>query len=90
MVHDSQAYRKMDMAKEHISFIFGIRDMLLYLQISFSFVRVVVVYADLERTSCSAWSSVTLAPGHLKLVHFLNFCPLTLISLCHLHYLSLV
>ena len=50
-VHDSHAYRNMDMIRERISFTFGPRDMLLLLHIGFSFVRAAVARAILERTS---------------------------------------
>ena len=50
-VHDSQAYRNMEMTRERISFTFDPRDMLLSLQMGFSFVRASVACAILERTS---------------------------------------
>ena len=49
-VHDSQAYRKMDMIIELISFTFGPTDMLLPLQIGYIFVRAAVACDILERT----------------------------------------
>ena len=49
--YDSQAYRYMDMTRERISFAFDLRDMLLSLHIGFSFVRVAVACAMLERNS---------------------------------------
>ena len=50
-VHDSQAYRNMEMTRERISFTFDPRDMLLSLQMGFRFVRAAVACAILERTS---------------------------------------
>ena len=80
-VHDSQAYRNMEMSRERISFTFDPRDMLLSLQMGFSFVRAAVTCAILERTSGLEPSSETTAPRYLKLVTVPNFCPFTFISL---------
>ena len=49
-VHDSQAYRNIEMTKERISFTFDQRDILLSLQKGFSFVRSAVACAILNRT----------------------------------------
>ena len=81
MVHDSQAYRNMEMTRERISFTFDPRDMLLSLQMGFSFVRAAVACAILERTSGLEPSSETTAPRYLKLVTVPNFCHFTFISL---------
>ena len=67
----------MEMTKEPISFTFDPRDMLLSLQMGFSFVRAAVACAILERTSGLEPSSETTAPRYLKLVTVLNFCPVT-------------
>ena len=80
-LHDSQAYRNMEMARERISFTFDPRDMLLSLQIGFSFVRAAVACAILERTSGLEPSSETTAPRYLKLVTVPNFYHFTFISL---------
>ena len=80
-VHDSQAYRNMEMTRERISFTFDPRDMLLSLQMGFSFVRAAVACAILERTSGLEPLSETTAPRYLKLVTVPNFCPYTVISL---------
>ena len=48
--HDSQAYRNMEMPRERIIFTFDPRDMLLSLQIGFSFERAAAAYAIPERT----------------------------------------
>ena len=78
-VHDS--YRNMEMTRERISFTFDPRDMLLSLQMGFSFVRAAVACAILERTSGLEPSSETTAPRYLKLVTVPNFCHFTFISL---------
>ena len=80
-VHDSQAYINMEMTRERISFTFDPRDMLLSLQMGFSFVRAAVACAILERTSGLEPSSETTAPRYLKLVTVPSFCPFTFISL---------
>ena len=80
MIH-SHAYRNMEMTRERISFTFDPRDMLLSLQMGFSFVRAAVACAILERTSGLEPSSETTAPRYLKLVTVPNFCPFTFISL---------
>ena len=93
-VHDSQAYRNIEMTRERISFMFDPRDMLLSLQMGFSFVRAAVACAILERTSGLEPSSETTVPSYLKLVTVPSFCPFTSISLslsgCHWRCLSLV
>ena len=50
-VHDSLAYRKMDVTKERISRILGLREMLLSFQTGFSLVNAAVVCAILESIS---------------------------------------
>ena len=69
------------MTRECISFTFDPRDMLLSLQMGFSFVRAAVACAILERTSSLEPSSETTAPRYLKLVTVPNFCPFTCIFL---------
>ena len=71
----------MEMTRERISFTFDPRDMLLSLQMGFSFVRAAVACAILERTSGLEPSSETTAPRYLKLVTVPNTCPFTFISL---------
>ena len=68
MVYDPQAYRNMEMTREHISFTFDPRDMLLSLQIGFSFVRAAVACAILKRISGLKPSSETTALRYLKLL----------------------
>ena len=59
-VHDSQAYRKMDVTKERISRIFELREILLSFQTGFKLVNPVVVFAILERISGLEPSSVII------------------------------
>ena len=80
-VHDSQAYRNMEVTRERISFTFDPRDMLLSLQIGFSFVRAAVACTIVERTSGLELSSETTAPRYLKLVTVPDTCPFTFTSL---------
>ena len=71
----------MEMTRERISFTFDPKDMLLSLQMGFSFVRAALACAILERTYGLEPSSETTAPRYLKLVTVPNFCPFTFISL---------
>ena len=80
-VNDSQACRNMKMTREGTSFIFNARDMLLSVQIDFSFVRAAVAYQTFERTSGFELLSETTAPRYLKLVMVPSFFAFTLISL---------
>ena len=50
-VHDSQAYRKMDVTRERISRILELREMLLSIQIGFSLVNAAVACAILQSNS---------------------------------------
>ena len=50
-VHDSQAYRKMDVARERISRILELREILLSIQTGFSLLNAAVVCAILESIS---------------------------------------
>ena len=68
------------MTRESISFTFDPRDILLSLQMGFSFVRAAVACAILERTSGLEPLSEITAPRHLKLLTVPNFCPFTFIS----------
>ena len=65
-VHDSQAYRKMDVTRERISRILELREILLSIQIGFSLVNAAVVCAILESISGLEPSSVTAKPIYLK------------------------
>ena len=65
-VHDSQAYRKMDVTRERISRILELREILLSLQAGFSLVNAAVVCAVLESISGLEPSSVITEPRFLK------------------------
>ena len=79
-VHDSQAYRKMNITSERISRILELREIHLSFQIGFSLVNAAVVCAILQSISSLEPSSVTNEPSYLKLVIVSSFCPFTLIS----------
>ena len=79
-VHDSHAYRKMDVTRERISCILELREILLSFH-GFSIVSAAVVCAVLESISGLEPSSVIPEPRYLKLVTISNFCPFTL-NLC--------
>ena len=68
MVHNSQAYRKIDVTREHISGILELREILLSIQTGFSLVNAAVVCAILESISGLEPSSVLTEPRNLKLV----------------------
>ena len=78
-VHDSQAYRKMDVTRECISHILELREILLSFQTGFNLVNTAVVCAILESILGLEPSSVT-EPRYLKFVSVSSFCPFTLIS----------
>ena len=67
-VHDSQAYRKMDVTRERISRVLELREMLLSIQIGFSLFNAAVACAILESISGLEPSSVVTEPRYLKLV----------------------
>ena len=78
--YDSQAYRKMDVTREHISRVLELREILLSLQSDFHFVNAAVVCAILESISGLKPLSVITETRYLKLVTVSSFCPFTLIS----------
>ena len=78
-VHDSQAYRKMDVTRERISRILELREIRLSIQTGFSLVNAAVVCVILESISGLEPSSVVTEPRYLKLVTVSSFCPFTLI-----------
>ena len=79
-VQGSQAYRKMDVARERITCILELREILLSFQTGFNLVIAAVVCAILERISRLEASSVITEPRYLKLVTVSSFYPFTLIS----------
>ena len=58
-VHDSQAYRKMDVTRERTSRILGLREIILSVQTGFNRVNAAVVCANLESISGLESSSGT-------------------------------
>ena len=79
-IHDSQAYRKMDLTKERISRILELRETFLSFQTGFNIVNAAFVFAILERISGFEPSSVITEPRYLKLVTVSSFRLFTLIS----------
>ena len=79
-VHESHAYRKIDVTRERISRILELREMLLSFQACFNRVSAAVVCANLESISGLEPSSVLAEPRYLKFVTVSSFCPFTLIS----------
>ena len=79
-VNDSQAYRKMDVTREHISRILEVREILLSIQTGFSLSNAAVVCAIMESISGLKPSSVIIQPWYLKLMTVSSLCPFTLIS----------
>ena len=68
-VHDSQAYRKMDVTREHISHILELREILLSIQTGFNLVNAAVVCAilesipDLEPKKCNTGANNWMVPS---------------------------
>ena len=79
-VHDSQAYRKMDVTRERISCILELREILLSFQTGFNLVNAAVVCAILESISGLEPSSVITEPRYLKLVTVSSFSQFIWIS----------
>ena len=67
-VHDSQAYRKMDVTRERIGRILELREILLSFQTGFNLVNAAVVCDILDSISGLEPSSVITEPRYLKLV----------------------
>ena len=79
-VHDSQAYRKMDVTRERISHILELREILLSFQTGFNLVNAAVTCVVMESISGFEPSSVITEPRYLKIVTVSSACPFTLIS----------
>ena len=79
-VHDSQAYRKMDVTRKLISRILELSEVLLSFQSGFNLVDAAVACAILESISGLEPSSVITEPRYLKLVTVSSVYPFTLIS----------
>ena len=88
-VHDSQAYRKIDVTRERISRILELREILLPFKTGFNLVNAVVIRAIPKSISGLEPSSVITEARYLKLVTVSSFCPFTLICvdatgvICH-------
>ena len=76
-VHDSQAYRNMDVTSECISRILELREIHLSFQTGFNLVNAAIVCAILESISGLEPSSVMTDLRYLKLVTVSSFCPFT-------------
>ena len=79
-VHDSQACRKMDVTREHISHVLELRELLLSFQTGFNLANAAVVCAILQSILGLKPSSVITEPRYLKLVTVSSFCQFILIS----------
>ena len=79
-VHDSQAYRKIDVTRECISPILELREILLSFKTGFNLVNAAIACAILDSISSLEPSSVITEPRCLKLVTISSFWPFTLIS----------
>ena len=64
-VHDSQAYRKMDVTRECISRILELKEILMSIKTGFSLVNAAVACAILESISDLEPSSVITKPRYL-------------------------
>ena len=73
MVHRHIEIWNMEMTRDHISFTFDPRNMLLSFQFGFNFVRATVACSVIERSSGFEPSSKTTAPRYLKLVMVPSF-----------------
>ena len=90
-VHDSQAYRKMDVTRTGVSRISELIEILLSIQTGFSLVNAAVVCAILESISGLEPSSVVIEPRCLKLVTvsgrllsiYFNLCVDAIGVVCH-------
>ena len=79
-VHDSQAYRKMNVTRKCISLVLELREILPSFQTGFNIVSTAVACAILESISSLEASALITEPRYLKLVIVSSFCPFTLIS----------
>ena len=78
-VHDSQAYKKIDVTRGRISHSLELREMLLSFQTGFNLVNTAVVCVILESISGLEPTLDTTEPRYLKLVTVSSFSPFTLI-----------
>ena len=82
-VHESKAYRKMDVKREHISRILEVREILLSFQTGFNLVSAVVVCTTLHSISGLEPSSVITEHSYLKLVTVPSFSVDATGVVCH-------
>ena len=89
-VHDSQAYRKMDVTRERISRFLELREILLSFQPGFNLVNAAVVCAILGSSSGLEPSPVITEPRYLKRVTclkllsiYFNLCVGASGGVCH-------
>ena len=88
-VHDSQAYRKMDVTRERISCILELREMLMSFQTGFNLVSATVVCAILEYLGLGnifsySWAQVLEACNSLKLLSiYFDLCVDATGVVCH-------
>ena len=78
-VHDSQAYRKMDVTRERISRVFELRKILLSIQTG-SALSMLLLSVLSWRVSQAWMVKVITESRYLKLVTISSSCPFTLIS----------
>ena len=74
IIHDSQAYRKMDVTRERSSRILELREILLSFKTGFNRVSVAVLCAMLESISGLEPTSIITESRYLKLVTVSSFC----------------
>ena len=87
-VHDSQAYRKIDVTRERISRILELREIPLSIQTGFNLVNAAVACAILESISGLEPSSAITEPRYLKLVTVSSLgalYKLTIITIINMH-----
>ena len=77
---DSQAYRNMDMSREHISLIIELSAIFLSFQMVLSLASAAVDWAILARSSGLDPSLAMIAPRYMNLLTKSSFSPLTLMS----------
>ena len=87
-VHDSQAYRKMDVTREHISRILELRKILQSFQTGFNLVNAADVCALLESISGLELSPIITEPRYLQLMTkvlsiYFDLCVDATDAVCH-------
>ena len=72
-VHDSQAYRKMDVTREHFRCILELREILLLFQTGFNLVSAAVVCGILETREPQIQSKTLTSPAELRVPNLETF-----------------